>query len=106
MFVSRQALTRHHLALLHFTVPPSAYAGIVQITPRVSVVIVEDAAVVAGRRLVVVVRGVHAVRFVYRILLLGGVEVPSLAFVTGEGVCDGAGVDRTPGGVNGPARCS
>ena len=106
MFVSRQALTRHHLALWHVTVLPPAFAGIVQITPRVSVVIVEDAAVVAGRRLVVVVGGVHAVRFVHRGLYQGGVEVPGLAFVIVEGDCDGAGIDRTPGGVNGPARCS
>ena len=106
MFISRQPLTRHPLALWHVTVLPPAFAAIVQITPRVSVVIVEDAAVVAGRRLVVVVGGVHAVRFVNRGLYLGGVEVPGLAFVTGVGDCDGAGVDRTPGGVNGPARCS
>ena len=67
---------------------------------------VEDAAVVAGRRLAVVVGRVHAVRFVYRILWLGSVEVPGLAFFTGVGDCDCTGVDRTPGGVNGPARCS
>ena len=106
MFVSRQALTRHHLALWHVTVLPPAFSAIVQITPRVSVAVFEDTAVVAGHRLVVVVAGIHAVRFVLPRLYIGGVEVPGLAFVTGVGDCDGAGVDRTPGGENDPACCS
>ena len=106
MFVSRQALTRHDRTLRHVTDLPNVWAAIVQITPRLSVAVVEDAAVVAGRRLAVVVGRVHAVRFVYRILWLGSVEVPGLAFFTGVGDCDCTGVDRTPGGVNGPARCS
>ena len=106
MFISRQPLTRHHLALWHVTVLPPAFAAIVQITPRVSVVIVEDAAVVAGRRLVVVVGGVHAVRFVLRVLCLGAVEDPRLAFRTIRCVGEGAGVDRTIRGVGVPARRS
>ena len=48
----------------HVAIRPQAFAGIVQITPRVAVVIVEDAAVVAGRCLVLV-GGVRAVKFVY-----------------------------------------
>ena len=106
MFVSRQALTQHPLALWHATILPPAFAAIIQITPRVSVVVFEDTAVVAGHRLVVVVGAIHAVRFIHPALYIGGVEVPGLAFVTGVGDCNGAGVDRTPGGEIGPARCS
>ena len=64
VFVSRQALTWHDRAMWHVAIRPQAFAGIVQITPRVAVVIVEDAAVVAGRCLVLV-GGVRAVKFVY-----------------------------------------
>ena len=69
-------------------------------------VIVEDAAVVAGRRLAVVVGGVHAAGFVLRVLYLGVVEDPRLAFRTITCVGQRAGVDRTIRRVGVPARGS
>ena len=67
----------------------------VQSAPDITVVIVEGAAVVAGRRLAVLVGGVHAVRFVWRGLYIGVVEGPRLAFRTNGCVGEVAGVDRT-----------
>ena len=76
------------------------------VAPGTVAVTGEDAAVVAGRRLAVVVGGVHAVRFVLRVLCLGAVEDPRLAFRTIRCVGEGAGVDRTIRGVGVPARRS
>ena len=76
------------------------------VAPDITVVIVEGAAVVAGRRLAVLVGGAHAVRFVWRGLYIGVVEGPRLAFRTLGCVGEVAGVDRTIRGVGVPARRS
>ena len=78
----REALTRHDPTPGHVTIAVlfEPAACLVPIAPDRIVVIIEDSAVVLGPRLVVVVGGVHAVRFVCRGLYLGGVEGPGLAF--------------------------
>ena len=66
----REALARHDPTALHVT--KSIVRTVVTaeclgpVAPDITVAIVESAAVVAGRRLAVVVGGVHAVRFVWR----------------------------------------
>ena len=103
----REALTRHDPTPGHVTnskVQRAEWRG--QVAPDITVAIVEGAAVVAGRRLAVVVGGVHAIRFVHRVLYVGAVEGPRLAFRTTQCVGEVAGVDRTIRGVGVPARSS
>ena len=106
----RTALAKHDPTALHVTksivriVVIAGWLG--PVAPDITVAIVEGAAVVAGRRLAVVVGGVHAVRFVYRGLFVRVVEGPRLAFRTIGCVCEVAGVDRTIRGVGVPARRS
>ena len=103
----REALTRHDLSPGYVTIfTPGKDEFLVYVAPDRTIAIVEDAAVVAGRRLAVVVGGVHAVRFVLRVLYLGAVEDPRLAFRTIPCVGERAGVDRTKRGVDVPARRS
>ena len=65
---SGQALALHTAALGHIAVAvpahPQEAAGLVPVAPHAGVIVVEDPAVVAGRRLVVVVRRVHGVGLV------------------------------------------
>ena len=105
-FRLRESLTRHDPTLGHVTRFEFQKAESVHVAPDRSIVIVEDAAVVAGRRLAVVVGGVHAVRFVHLVFCLGAVEGPRLAFRTVPCVGEGAGVNRTIRGVGVPARRS
>ena len=102
----REELTRHFPALGHVTIFGSREKNPVPVAPDRTIAIFENAAVVAGRRLAVVVGGVHAVRFVLRALYLGAVEGPRLAFRTTQCVGEVAGVDRTIRGVGVPARRS
>ena len=103
----REALTRHNHTPGHVTICPAVKAEwLGPVAPDTILVIVEDAAVVAGRRLAVVVGGVHAVRFVPRFLCVGVVDIPRLAFRTILCVGERAGVDRTIRGVGVPARRS
>ena len=94
-----EALTRYDPTALHVTksivrtVVTAEWLG--PVAPDITVVIVEGAAVVAGRRLAVLVGGAHAVRFVWRGLYIGVVEGPRLAFRTLGCVGEVAGVDRT-----------
>ena len=103
-------MARHDPTALHVTnsighnVVTGGWLG--PVAPDIIVVIVEGAAVVAGRRLAVVVGGVHAVKFVHRFLCVGSVEGPRLAFRTTRCVGEVAGVDRTIRGVGVPARSS
>jgi len=76
------------------------------VAPGTVAVTGEDAAVVAGRRLAVVVGGVHAVMFKLRFLFVGVVGSPRLAFRTIGCVGEVAGVNRTKRGVGVPARRS
>ena len=103
----REALTRHDLTPGYVTIStPGKEVFLVYVAPDRTIAIFEDAAVVAGRRLAVVVGGVHAVRFVLRVLCLGAVEDPRLAFRTIRCVGEVAGVDRAIRGVGVPARRS
>ena len=103
-FSLREALTRHDLTPGHVTVCPTVCAvQLGPVAPGTAVVTGEDAAVVAGRRLAVVVGGVHAVRFVCRGFFVRVVESPRLAFRTIGCVGEVAGVDRTIRGVGVPA---
>ena len=65
---SGQALALHTAALGYIAVAvlahPQKAAGLVPVAPHAGVIVVEDPAVVAGRRLVVVVRRVHGVGLV------------------------------------------
>ena len=103
----RTALARHYPTALHVTksightVVTGGWLG--PVAPDITVAIVEGAAVVASRRLAVVVGGVHAVRFVWRFFYKGVVEGPRLAFRTVRCVGEVAGVDRTIRGVGVPA---
>ena len=103
-------MARHDPTALHVTnsighnVVTGGWLG--PVAPDIIVVIVEGAAVVAGRRLAVVVGGVHAVKFVFRGFFVRVVEGPRLAFRTIGCVGEVAGVDRTIRGVGVPARSS
>ena len=106
-FSLREALTRHDLTPVHVTVCPMVIVVLLgPVTPGTVAVTGEDAAVVAGRRLAVVVGGVHAVKFKLIFLCVGVVEGPRLAFRTIGCVGEVAGVDRTIRGVGVPARRS
>ena len=106
-FSLREALTRHDLTPGHVTVCPTVCAvQLGPVAPGTAVITGEDAAVVAGRRLAVVVGGVHAVRFKFILLFVGVVGSPRLAFRTIGCVGEGAGVDLTKCGVGVPARRS
>ena len=103
----REALTRHDLTPGYVTITSRKEdAKRVYVAPDRIIAIFENAAVVAGRRLAVVVGGVHAVRSVHQALYLGGVFDPRLAFRTIPCVGQRAGVDRTIRGVGVPARRS
>ena len=107
---SRTALARHDPTALHVTnsIGHNFVTGgwLGPVAPDITVVIVEGAAVVAGRRLAVVVGGVHAVMFKLRFLFVGVVGSPRLAFRTIACVGEVAGVNRTKRGVGVPARRS
>ena len=91
-FRLRESLTRHDPTLGHVTRFEFQKAESVHVAPDRSIVIVEDAAVVAGRRLSVVVGRVHAARLIYQVLYLGDVGSPRLAFRTIRCVGERAGV--------------
>ena len=89
----REALTRHDPTSVHVTIfPPGKDEYLVHVAPDRIIAIVEDAAVVAGRRLSVVVGRVHAARLIYQVLYLGDVGSPRLAFRTIRCVGERAGV--------------
>ena len=103
-FSLREALTRHDLTPGYVTITNRKEEAIrVHVAPDRIIAIAEDAAVVAGCRLAVVVGGVHAVKFVHRFLCVGSVEGPRLAFRTTQCVGEVAGVDRTKRGLGVPA---
>ena len=102
----REALTRHDVTPGYVTITSRIEDIRALEAPDRIIAIAEDAAVVAGRRLAVVVGGVHAVRFVCRGFFVRVVEGPRLAFRTIGCVGEVAGVDRTKRGVGVPARRS
>ena len=103
----REALTRHDVTPGYVTITNRKEEAIrVHVAPDRIIAIAEDAAVVAGCRLAVVVGGVHAIRFVHRVLYVRAVEDPRLAFRTTQCVGEVAGVDGTIRVVGVPARRS
>ena len=102
----REALTRHDVTPGYVTITSRIEDIRALGAPDRIIAIAEDAAVVAGCRLAVVVGGVHAVRFVCRGFFVRVVESPRLAFRTIGCVGEVAGVDRTKHVVGVPARRS